>query len=363
MAPARENVGPDAHEEEVPVTARPVGTPRTLPVRFLQAAASTAALRGVDLESAMQHVSIDPTLLGDVRGRITLDQATSLIRELWKLTGDELVGLGAGPAPRGTFRMACLAVINSPDLGTVLTRFSEFSRIVPSLPAFVIEQRPTSTRVTYETDTDYDPGYFLTDIMMALALRFFGWLAGKRLPVDSVELPYPRSEGTEDYDLVFGNTARFDQPAPALEFSNEMLTLPVIRSEAELEEWLRNAPADLLMLRDYGTTTTDQVRRILERGLRGDWPTPDETAAQLSMSTQNMRRLLREEGTSVTRIREELLRDAAVSALVRGGETVAQLAERLGFSEPSTFHRAFRRWTGSAPGAYRRSGSFSGSDN
>ncbi|RZI79505.1 MAG: helix-turn-helix domain-containing protein, partial [Microbacterium sp.] len=41
------------------------------------------------------------------------------------------------------------------------------------------------------------------------------------------------------------------------------------------------------------------------------------------------------------------------TALVRGDETVAQLAERLGFSEPSAFHRAFRRWTGSSPGAYR----------
>jgi AraC-like DNA-binding protein len=69
-----------------------------------------------------------------------------------------------------------------------------------------------------------------------------------------------------------------------------------------------------------------------------------------------MRRLLREEGTSVTRIREDLLRDAAITSLVRGEETVTQLSERLGFSEPSAFHRAFRRWTGSAPGAYRPRG-------
>ncbi|MCZ4499049.1 MAG: Transcriptional regulator, AraC family [Marmoricola sp.] len=332
-------------------------TQRTIPVRFLRAAVSTATLRGVDLEEWMRHLSIDPALLFDDRTRITLDQATLLVQELWRLTGDEMVGLGAGPAPRGTFRMVCLAVISSPDLGTVISRFSEFSRILPSMPTFTVQRGTTSTRVVYENDPEYDPAHFITDIMMSVALRFFGWLAGRRLPVVSVELPYPLPEGAEDYDLVFGSTVSFGKPAAVIEFSNEMLTLPLVQDEASLEEWLRNSPAELLMMRDYGTTVADQVRRILERGLRGAWPTPDEAAAQLSMSTQNMRRLLREEGTSVTRIKEDLLRDAAVTALVRGDETVAQLAERLGFSEPSAFHRAFRRWTGNAPGAYRPGGS------
>lgn len=326
---------------------------RTIPVRFLRAATSTATLRGVDLQEWMDHLGIDPALLFDDRTRITLDQATTAVQELWKLTGDEMVGLGMQPAPRGTFRMICLAVISSPDLGTVVSRFQEFSRVLPSMPTFTVEQGPETTRLTYEDNPEYDPSHFITDIMMSIALRFFGWLAGRRLPVVSVELPYALPEGAEDYDLVFGSLVTFDMPTAAIEFSNEMLTLPVVQDEDSLEEWLRNSPADLLMLKDYGTTTADQVRRILERGLRGTWPTPDEAARRLSMSTQNMRRLLREEGTSVTRIKEELLRDAAVTALVRGDETVAQLAERLGFSEPSAFHRAFRRWTGSPPSAYR----------
>lgn len=326
---------------------------RTIPVRFLRAATSTATLRGVDLQEWMDELGIDPVLLFDDRSRITLEQAARLVRAVWKLTGDELAGLGPTPAPLGTFRMICLGVISSPDMGTALGRFHDFCRIVPSMPSFTVETGPTTTRVVYDIDPEHDPAGFITDMMMSISVRLFSWLAGTRLPIEAVELPHPLPEDAEDYDLVFGSRVTFDKPAPALEFNNEMLTLPVVRTEAELEEWLRNSPSDLLMLRDYGTTTADQVRRIFERGLRGPWPTPDEAAAKLSMSTQNMRRLLREEGTSVTKIKEEILRDAAVTALVRGDETVAELAERLGFSEPSAFHRAFRRWTGSAPGAYR----------
>jgi len=326
---------------------------RTIPVRFLRAATSTATLRGVDLQEWMDELGMDPVLLFDDRSRITVEQAARLVRAVWKLTGDELAGLGPEPAPLGTFRMICLGVISSPDLGTAMGRFQDFCRIIPSMPSFTIETGPTTTRVVYGIDPEGDPAGFITDMMMSISVRFFSWMAGTRLPVESVELPHPLPDDAEDYDLVFGSHVTFGQPAPALEFSNEALTLPVVRNEAELEVWLRNSPSDLLMLRDYGTTVTDQVRRIFERGLRGPWPTPDEAAAKLSMSTQNMRRLLREEGTSVTKIKEEILRDAAVTSLVRGDETVAQLAERLGFSEPSAFHRAFRRWTGSAPGAYR----------
>lgn len=326
---------------------------RTIPVRFLRAATSTATLRGVDLQEWMDELGIDPVLLFDDRSRITVDQAARLVRAVWKLTGDELAGFGAAPAPLGTFRMICLGVISSPDLGTAMGRFHDFCRIVPSMPTFTIETGPRTTRVVYGLDPEHDPTGFITDMMMSLSVRLFSWMAGTRLPIEAVEMPRPLPEDVEDYDLVFGSHVTFGAAQPAIEFSNEMLTLPVVRDEAELEEWLRNSPSDLLMLRDYGTTVTDQVRRILERGLRGPWPTPDEAASQLSMSTQNMRRLLREEGTSVTRVKEDILRDAAVTALVRGDETVAQLAERLGFSEASAFHRAFRRWTGSAPGAYR----------
>jgi AraC-like DNA-binding protein len=89
---------------------------------------------------------------------------------------------------------------------------------------------------------------------------------------------------------------------PALEFDSKLLTLPIVRDERELEEYLKHSPADLLGRRDYGTTLADQVRRILERGLRGDWPSSNDVAARLSISPQHVRRLLREEGTSLGQI-------------------------------------------------------------
>jgi AraC-like DNA-binding protein len=328
-------------------------TQRTIPARFLRAAARTARRRDVDVQAWFDHLGIGPELLFDDRARVTLEQATSVVQELWRITGDELVGLGAQPAPRGTFRMVCLGLLSAPDLGTVMARFEEFSRVLPGVPRFHLQIGDRSARLELDVTGLDDPDHFVTDIALSVGLRFFSWLAGSRLPVERVDLPYGRPDMAEDYDNVFGRRVEFSQPTAAVVFGINLLTLPVIRTEQELEEWLRNAPADLLMYRDYGTTVADQVRRILERGLRGEWPTADDVASQLAMSTQHLRRVLREDGTSMTAIKEELLRDAAIASLVAGTEKIADISERLGFSEPSAFHRAFRRWTGSAPSSYR----------
>jgi AraC-like DNA-binding protein len=92
---------------------------------------------------------------------------------------------------------------------------------------------------------------------------------------------------------------------------------------------------------------------MIERRNVDEAVTVDDVAKRLAVSAQHLRRLLRDEGTSFREIKEEILRDEAIASLVRGGETVEELSDRLGFSEPSAFRRAFRRWTGNPPGSYR----------
>ena len=127
----------------------------------------------------------------------------------------------------------------------------------------------------------------------------------------------------------------------------------MIRTEDALTDFIRRSPSELLFRQDYNPTTSSRVRKIIERRSGDEAVTVEDIAKRLTVSAQHLRRLLREEGTSFREIREEILRDEAIASLVQGARAVEELSERLGFSEPSAFRRAFRRWTGSPPGSYR----------
>ena len=65
------------------------------------------------------------------------------------------------------------------------------------------------------------------------------------------------------------------------------------------------------------------------------------------------RRHLHQEGSSFLQIKDHWRRDLAISLLAETTLAVAEIARRTGFSEPSTFHRAFKKWTGVQPSAYQ----------
>lgn len=328
-------------------------TARTVPIDFVRAAVSTARKQGVDIERLLASVGVAPELLSLDRARVTVDQVATSVRELWRLSDDELFGLGPAPVPRGSMRLVGYGLLGCPDLGAAIQRFGEYQRLLPGLPPMSTTVDGAHVRFALDTSVLADPEHLLTLFLLAGAHRIVSWGINQRVPLRRVELPFPRPANIGDYELVFSAPLVFDADAAAFTFDRALLSAPITRTEDELIAWDRNAPADVLSRRDYGTSLAEQVRKILSRGLRGSWPTADEVAQRLAMSPQTVRRKLGEEGTSITRVREEILRDAAIAGLVRGNETIEALSARLGFSEPSAFRRAFRRWTGSPPGAYR----------
>lgn len=337
-------------------------TPRTIPADFVVKAVSLAASGGVDLSYPLSVAGIGPRTLRDPHSRLTAEQVTLFTQATWQLTDDELFGLASTPMRRGSFRVICLTLIHSPDLAAAMERMSETTRVLSGMPPMLITRGETATRLTIPpADNSHLPesarviaGQLLTDFRMVLVHRFAAWLIGGRVKLHSVELPYDMADPATGklYDRMFGAHVTFGAPAAVLEFDNSAMRAPIVQTEESLADYLRESPNLLFTARDYDSTASSQVRRALELGLQGRNPATEDIADMLSVSAAHLRRLLRQEGTSVNQIREEVLRDAAISGLSRG-DSVDDISGRLGFSEPSSFRRAFKRWTGQTPGAYR----------
>ncbi|MDI9914904.1 AraC family transcriptional regulator [Rhodococcus sp. IEGM 1379] len=333
---------------------------RTIPTAFVQRYLMFSPDNNIDLSNALRAAGIDLATLSDPRARLTPAQVTIFVQTTWQLTDDELFGLGGAPVPRGTFRLICLTLIHCRDLGTAFARMADVIRALPGLAPLSIETGEDSTRISFSVQPRAEISEpdvaerVTTDFVLILLHRFAAWLIGKRVRLRAVEFPYsaPDARLAQDYDYIFGAPVTFGASCAALEFDNSAMRAPIIQTEESLEEYLRESPIQLMSERDYDSTASAQVRRVIELGVKGRTSTADEIAEMLSISVPHLRRLLRREGTSLNQLREEVLRDVAIAGLGRG-ESVELLSSRLGFSEPSAFRRAFKRWTGNTPSSYR----------
>ncbi|UGY92958.1 AraC family transcriptional regulator [Streptomyces gobiensis] len=332
---------------------------RTISVHRVRAAMRGAERLGIDTVPLLQHAQIPPLLLGDDEARVTPEQFTQLVRGLYRATEDEFLGLGPAPSRRGTFAMMCYASIGCRDLGSALDRAIRFYGLFPDGPELSVEAGAGAGEggvcYTIHNDLPDDPDHFLSECLVVIWHRLSSWLIGRRIPLLWAEFRYEPPPHQEEYELIFGCPSRFGANRTRAAFAAHWLDAPVVRDEAALEALLHSAPADLLSRRAWDTTVVEQVRHTLRRALREGARLPELTqvSARLAVSPATLRRRLQLEGTSYQELKDAVRRDAALAALAEGQERIAELAARLGFSEDTAFHRAFRRWTGTTPGSYR----------
>ncbi|GEB59051.1 transcriptional regulator [Streptomyces gardneri] len=292
---------------------------------------------------------------------------------LWAILDDELIGFGDAPSKVGTFAMMGHAVVHgSRDLREALQRSQAFYALFPSGPRFRLvepgggdeaggewgDEGGDEARMEFDVAGYDDPLHFGAESTVLVAHRFAGWLIRRRIGLRRVEFAYPEPRHAQEYAVLFGAPCVFGARRTAAVFDRADLDEPVLRDAEALRAFLRRAPVDVFVCADYGCTVTGRVRHLMGRALpAGSVPTPEELADRLSVSPQTLRRRLAAEGTTYQRLRDQVRRDHAIAELSGGRVSIELLSRQLGFSEPSAFHRAFRRWTGETPRAYRaRSG-------
>lgn len=312
--------------------------------------------RGWAVGDLLAGAGLSPLLLRAERVRITEDQLVALVQQVWRITDDEMFGIGRYPLPRGTFRLLCYALLGAPDLRGALDRLSGFLRAIPAIPLeVVLSSAEVTLLVTLRPRTDFDR--LGAVVGLGATSRLLAWMLRRNLTLATVELPFGCTPEIEALVRTLDGPVIFDADRAALVLDRSWLGAPIMRDERDIEELVATSPRALLTRPRYRLSTREQVRRLLESGLHNEnIPGADEVAKRLAMSPQTLRRRLADEGASVRELTEEVRRDAAIDALVHKDVSMAALAERLGFSEQSAFTRAFRRWTGTTPGAYRLRG-------
>jgi AraC-like DNA-binding protein len=309
-------------------------------------------------KAAIEFDPLDNTA-ADFSETVSDRQYSELFQQLVLHLQDEGFGLEAGVVTPGAFRMLCYAIISCENLGKALRRASEFFLIFMSTKTeFALELDGEDAVIFYAQSGE--PHEQMVRHMEAHGLamwhRFCGWLTGRTLVLKEVRLQGEAVMPLAHYEALFGCPVLLDQPANALRFDAACLEWKLVHTEHSLRDFLRTAPYRLMTMpvRAEDNSLVDQVRAFLGHDFSKGLPGFEEVAARLHMSAPTLRRRLKAENVTFQDLKDQCRRDAAVVYLTRPDLSINAVATLMGFTDPSAFHRSFKKWTGLPPGEYRQ---------
>lgn len=317
---------------------------------FVEDALSCLRRRNIDPSAALARADISP----DNAGHVSCLQYGALWLEIAALSNDEFFGLGARPMRPGSFKLMCYAILHAGTLEHALRRALTFLNNVLDSPTGELLQKDGQAEIVL-TSADAPRTAFAYRTYWVILLGVVCWLIGRRIPLRCVDFACPFPVNRRDYLQFFGAPVHFETSHGRLVFNASYLTLPTIRDEKSLRNFLRGAPANILLRYRHEQGISALLRNRFKMTDPATWPDFDVLAGELKLSPATVRRRLKNEGQSFLAIRDEIRQAQARDLLGNRQFSVAETAARLGYAEPSAFYRAFVKWSGMTPAAFRQS--------
>ena len=330
--------------------------PVTISVVFVHGLLSGVRLRGLPCDAFLADAGIDPALLEQPGARVTAAQYVSLFQSLTDRLDDDLLGFLPRPLRRGSFALVVRSAAGEDTLERAMRRTARtFGLLQTDFELGLVRAGDLAGFTLRFADPALAQSVPLHELLLRVLWRLFAWLAGGKLPVARFDFAFPSPSYASSYGKIFTAPLHFEQQQTGFWFDADTLTRPVRRDKAAVKAYLADARSNVILPPRDGDLISARVRRHLQHS-QPAWADLAATAEALHMAASTLQKRLAADGTSFQALKDALRRDLAIVRLHTSAVPLVALADELGFADSAAFQRAFKSWTGSAPGAYRRSG-------
>jgi len=302
------------------------------------------------------RAGLEPSLLENPGARLELEQFERAVVAALATTGDETLGLHfAERISAPTVGVLAHMTGHAPTVRDAITVCSQFAGLAIEGMRFAIQDDAGVAVVRCEFPRVSRPlDRVLAELMMAGLARLAHTFLGPCDIIRSASFEHERPGLSSEYARVFGPTVKFRQSATALVLDRNDIDRRQMNHDAELYELLRTEAERRLQRAEAGPLASTRLRQYLLTIPPDRFPEIGAAAHALGTSTRSLRRHLLAEGTSYREVIQSLLTVSASRLLRDPARPIKETAAILGFGDAPAFVRAFRRWTGTTPGDYRR---------
>jgi AraC-like DNA-binding protein len=333
----------------IPVTpSRHPGSVGRSPVEAL---VSHLAQRGIARGAIAEAVGLQVDALDDPDGRFPFRQYEQLWRYAIERTDDPALGLTLGADPRAAeMGIVSHVVVNCETMREGLEEYARLHCVINDSVTVCLTEDDEQAQLGFVHASDH---YCVPDVERTFLLalqRARAWL-GRPLVPTAVHFEHRAPAYEPLYRRHFGCPVHFNAGDCRFVFPREYLGFRPERVDPCLRRAARSYAEHLL--RETPGTLAGRIRALLYRELPHLEPSLETIAERLDMSRQTLYRRLKGEGAFFQKLVDGVRFDKARVLLRQSALSATDIALQLGFSELSAFSRAFKRWSGMSPRAFR----------
>jgi AraC-like DNA-binding protein len=312
---------------------------------------------GISQRELMSTIGLDDSTLQDPDSRIPADIDLAAWREMRRRSGDEFFGLHLAekkitPASGGVVGYIAMSRATVEEAILAVVRYKRLIKVHTHVRYH--EPDPSTRIIEIEPQVEDLPAD-LADASMASYIILARRWTGRHLRPRKVLLQRPRPADASEFERVFDCPVVFHQTKNVLIYDRATVESPLQTADPLLAAYLeRVASQSLAGLPTAQPSLDNDIREAIAAQLSNGELQIERVAKALGMSVRTLQRRLKDQALAYQNLVDLVRHEQALKLLTDEQVSIGEVGYRLGFSEPSAFRRAFKRWTGQGPSEYLR---------
>ena len=305
------------------------------------------------LLSVVEATDFDVPASACNREKVSVAEYAEIVARLHAHFDDEMIGMLARAVPVGSFATLCGMLAYSPTIETAMQDYARFYALfnADNQPLILVDAADDHFTISVNGDLPaIAKPYFAYSTLLG-AVKLLSWLSGQRLSPRRLTLCVEPLGLDSEFAYLFGAAPEYGETTRA-EYTAEIRSYKVAPL-ISADDYARHRTSHLLLW-GVDDSIVRQVYALIAEQLAHDDLSSGHLAEQLHMSRQTLARRLQESGTSYSEVLERARKDKAIAMLRSTQLPLLNVAEAVGYRDTRSFSRAFKTWTGTAPGAYRK---------
>lgn len=328
-----------------------------IPASVLSGIFDFAVSKQINIEDLLESAGIHPSVMGSSDEFLTVEQLESLLGYIIKASNDPAFGLHFGENTRYNSRSLIVELLYSArTLREALRELVKFKDLIAPNAQFQLSVGDRLAGLSYMPGAAQlrQKQSAFNEMVISRLFSMFRWLTGGNFPLVEVRFTHAPPHYINEYRRVFQVPVYFACATNELIFKKDVLDYPLYGSLPDFHGRMERMAEEQLNRLALGFKVTRQVTDYLNSNIGGGAIGVEDVASHLNMTSRTLQRKLKQEGISFAELRDQLRHKIAKNQLRNSSMSMGILANRLGFSDASTFYHAFKRWEGVSPGGYRK---------